>query len=238
MLSPPPVGQSQWTYALLYSFTGGGDGYFPNGDLLLDSNTGALFGTTLCGGASGDGTVFSLTPSADGLWTQSTLWNLNHADPAFSAANPNGALVGATGGLFGTTTAGGVNGAACCGVIFFLSQEIAGNPQYTLKILHQFTGASGDGLGPLAGLFEDSPWTFWGTTGGGGASGLGTVFKLVPDPFHPEEWDYSVVYSFKGGTTDGGLPYSPPTTDGTGALYGTTNIGGTANQGAVYQLMP
>ncbi len=47
-----------------------------------------------------------------------------------------------------------------------------------------------------------------------------------------------MVYSFKGGTTDGGLPYSPLTTDGTGALYGTTNIGGTANQGTVYQVMP
>jgi hypothetical protein len=70
--------------------------------------------------------------------------------------------VGATGGLFGTTTAGGVNGTACCGVVFFLWQEIAGDPQYTLQMLHQFTGASGDGLGPLAGLFEDSSRTFWG----------------------------------------------------------------------------
>ena len=234
-LSPPPPGQSQWTETVLYRFNGGTDGFYPNGDLLLDSSTGALFGTTIYGGLYNDGTVFSLTPSAGGAWTKGTPWNFNHADPVYSAASPNGGLLGSTAGLFGTTLTGGVNG---CGVVFFLWQEIEGSSQYTLKILHQFTGVNEDGNGPLAGLYEDASRTFWGTTQGGGTAGLGTVFKLAPDLFHPEEWDYSVVYSFKGGTDDGALPYSPLIGDGTGALYGTTNIGGTANQGTVFKLTP
>jgi uncharacterized repeat protein (TIGR03803 family) len=44
----------------LYSFTGGADGGFPISTLVYKSGT--FFGTTLLGGASQSGTVFSLTP--------------------------------------------------------------------------------------------------------------------------------------------------------------------------------
>jgi uncharacterized repeat protein (TIGR03803 family) len=43
-----------------YSFTGGSDGYFPEGGLTVLGK--ALYGTTSRGGAGGGGTVFSLTP--------------------------------------------------------------------------------------------------------------------------------------------------------------------------------
>jgi uncharacterized repeat protein (TIGR03803 family) len=49
-----------WNYNLLYSFTGGGDGQYSVSNLVLSE--GKLYGTTLFGGASGNGVVYEVTP--------------------------------------------------------------------------------------------------------------------------------------------------------------------------------
>jgi len=59
-LTPPAKGQTTWTETVLYRFTGS-DGSGPVAGLIAD-NLGALFGTTLNGGISNNGTVFKLTP--------------------------------------------------------------------------------------------------------------------------------------------------------------------------------
>lgn len=46
-------------FTSLYSFTGGSDGYYPQGNLVLSGNT--LYGCAADGGSSGNGTVFSLS---------------------------------------------------------------------------------------------------------------------------------------------------------------------------------
>jgi uncharacterized repeat protein (TIGR03803 family) len=51
-----------WTYILLYRFTGGSDGANPYGTLVFDAS-GNLYGTTEAGGAHGYGVVFELTAS-------------------------------------------------------------------------------------------------------------------------------------------------------------------------------
>jgi hypothetical protein len=65
-LSPPAAGETQWTETVLYSFKGGNDGASPQAGLIADAN-GALYGTTVEGGAAGCfgegcGTVFKLVP--------------------------------------------------------------------------------------------------------------------------------------------------------------------------------
>ncbi|MEI9932720.1 MAG: choice-of-anchor tandem repeat GloVer-containing protein [Rhizomicrobium sp.] len=50
---------SPHTKTTLYSFQGGSDGWFPTGGLVRDK-AGNLYGTTLVGGASGNGTVFKI----------------------------------------------------------------------------------------------------------------------------------------------------------------------------------
>jgi uncharacterized repeat protein (TIGR03803 family) len=52
---------SGWTYASLYDFTGGNDGAYPIGSLVLDKS-GNIYGTTSAGGANGKGVVFEITP--------------------------------------------------------------------------------------------------------------------------------------------------------------------------------
>ena len=54
-----------WTYTGLHDFTGGADGAYPSGSLVLDAN-GSLYGTTTYGGSAqgfgGYGVVFEITP--------------------------------------------------------------------------------------------------------------------------------------------------------------------------------
>jgi len=49
-----------WTYTVLYNFTGGSDGQYSISNLVMKG--GKLYGTTIGGGASGGGTVYSFTP--------------------------------------------------------------------------------------------------------------------------------------------------------------------------------
>lgn len=61
-LTPNAPGQP-WTKTTLHSFGArANDGANPTGPLVLDVTSGALYGTTLYGGRSGDGTVYRITP--------------------------------------------------------------------------------------------------------------------------------------------------------------------------------
>jgi len=96
-------------------------------------------------------------------------------------------------------------------------------------VLHAFTGAKNDGAYPEARLTEDSAGSFYGTTWGGGAHRLGTVFKLAPDGTE------TVLYAFAGGN-DGAEPGAGLVEDKTGNFYGTTVNGGTDDDGTVFKL--
>lgn len=65
-LTPPSGGTGSWSETVLYTFTDGNDGGYPNAGLVLDSN-GNFFGTTFiggpyCSGEGGCGVVFELSP--------------------------------------------------------------------------------------------------------------------------------------------------------------------------------
>ncbi|MGH8202257.1 MAG: beta strand repeat-containing protein [Steroidobacteraceae bacterium] len=93
------------TETVLYSFAGGTtDGTDPTGNLLLASD-GNFYGTTNQGGASGDGTVFKVTPTG----VETVIYSF--AGGATDGANPSAGLIqGSDGNLYGTTSAGGPNG--------------------------------------------------------------------------------------------------------------------------------
>jgi uncharacterized repeat protein (TIGR03803 family) len=81
----------------------------------------------------------------------------------------------------------------------------------------------------------DATGNLYGTTGFGGASNAGTVFKLDPSG------NKTVLYSFKGGS-DGDVPVAGLIMDAAGNLYGTTEDGGSSNCsfgcGIVFELDP
>jgi uncharacterized repeat protein (TIGR03803 family) len=92
-------GTGGWTFSLIHSFGGPGDGLFPNSGVILDAQ-GNLFGTTPEGGTDHVGIVFELSPSSGGTWTENILYNFQlgtggyspHALLAFDAAAISTAL--------------------------------------------------------------------------------------------------------------------------------------------------
>ena len=144
----------------LYSFTVSlTDGTHPYAALVQASN-GLLYGSTSSGGASGYGTIFTITP--EGALT--TI----HSFAVLDGDNPQSKLVEANdGNLYGTTSGGGTTGD---GTIFKIT--LAGS----LTTLYSFDGT--DGAFPIGGLAQSTDGTFYGTTYEGGANNDGTVFTL------------------------------------------------------------
>jgi uncharacterized repeat protein (TIGR03803 family) len=228
---------------VLYNFTGGSDGANPsNGSLIIDSS-GALYGTTVYGGtlgAGGDGTVYKLTPHRNG-WTRTVLHSFppTGSTPGPDGVNPfAGVIFGSDGALYGTTVFGGNSGN---GTVYKLTPPSSGTV-WNETVLYNFMGGA-DGRYGSSSLIFDSSGALYGTAGGGGNSGNGTVYKLTP-PSSGTVWNFTLLYAFAGGGADGALPsYAPLIFDRSGALYGTTRSGGPCSGcgsgfGTVYKLTP
>lgn len=102
------------------------------------------------------------------------------------------------------------------------------------NVIHNFTLGS-DGGGPLVGLALDPSGNFYGTTGYGGTTGNGTVFKLRNTN---SGWVLTPLYEFQGGS-DGATSNAPLSIAADGELYGDTLYGGgAANCGILFKLQP
>jgi uncharacterized repeat protein (TIGR03803 family) len=225
-LSPSASG---WQETVLYSFiTNGIDGFFATGGLVFDA-AGNLYGTTQFGGTGnctngfGCGTVFELSPSAGGSWTETILHDFQGTDGWEAHA---GLIRDAAGNLYGTTANGG---AYSQGTVYELSPGTNGS--WTLKTLHSFTGGS-DGGAPLGGVILDAAGNLYGTTtaGGGGTTactyGCGTVFELSPTNSADGHWTGKLLHNFSKSIADGRYPSASVVFDAAGNLYGTTSEGG------------
>jgi uncharacterized repeat protein (TIGR03803 family) len=161
-------GASGYTLHTLETFDGSNGSYLYAG-LTADAQ-GDLFGTTYSGGANSSGTVFELVHSGSG-YTFETIANLDYNVTGGYVIG--GVTVDAQGDVYGTTEAGGANG---FGTVFELVHGALG---YSLPVeLYSFGGA--DGAMPEAGLLLDANGNLLGTTSGGGAANMGTVFELNP----------------------------------------------------------
>ncbi len=236
-LTPPAVGQTAWTETVLHSFTGGTDGAHPYAGLIFDQN-GALYGTTVVGGASDFGTVFKLTPPATGqtAWTETVLQSFRGGtDGAYPLA---GLIFDQNGALYGTTGGDGAGTGSCvgsCGTVFKLTPPAVGQTAWTETVLHRFGDT--DGNSPSVGLIFDQNGALYGATQAGGSSGQGTVFKLTPPAVGQTRWTETVLFAFTS-DTDGGLPEGGLIFDQNGVLYGTTVVGGASDIGTVFKLTP
>jgi uncharacterized repeat protein (TIGR03803 family) len=217
-----------WTETVLYSFTGGSDGGGPFGAVVLDQS-GNLYGTTVQGGDPSClcGTVYELTYSG-GSWTETTLYSFRTVVGQYDGHYPEAALAfDGSGNLYGTTAFGGHSGKKCsqagCGVVFKLTPS---GSSWTETVLHHFNG--NDGAQPGAGLVIDSQGFIYGTAiTGGNKDGDGSAFLLS------SSGDLARIFRFSGskGCCPGGLIL-----DGSGNAYGTSDLGGPAGLGAVFEL--
>jgi uncharacterized repeat protein (TIGR03803 family) len=203
------------------------DGSFPWSALVFKS--GKLYGTTVNGGAQGEGTVFQLSGS-----TETVLYSFCAQGNCADGANPYAKLLlDKTGNFYGTTTNGGANSA---GTIFKLA------PGGAETVLYSFCSQPNcsDGSSPFAGLVSDADGNLYGTTQGGGSgsfsgqcNGCGVVFELAGNGTE------TVLYAFcsKKECMDGGsflAGMAGLIRAKSGRLYGTTpQFGGNAVNGGV-----
>jgi uncharacterized repeat protein (TIGR03803 family) len=219
-----PASGGRWTETVLYRFTDGSDGAVPETGLIFDA-TGNLYGTTIHGGSSGDGTVFQLTaPTTHGsAWTLNVLHSfIGHTDGKY----PLGSLIfDKAGNLYGPTLFGGRFGG---GTVFQLAAPAAPGGVWILNVLHSFKGGN-DGIDPVGALMLDKQGALYGTTYSG------QVFKEVPPAPGHTAWTLRVLYSFNSvfGLSGGALIAGTK-----GVLYGANAQGGSANRGIVFQLTP
>ncbi len=209
-----------WTESVLYNFTSGTDAINPPAGVTLDTH-GNIFGTASQGGADGGGAVYELSPSGS-TWKETILYNFQGLN---DGQNPVGGVVlDQAGNLYGTTFDGGVNGG---GTVYELSPSGAG---WTFTTLYSFTGGYGGPYNKLT-LAKGS---IYGFTNAEGANGLGSVFKLTKTN---GTWTMTDLYDFPGGN-NGGSPYGSVAVDSNGNVFGTAVVGGTQNQGVIFEITP
>jgi uncharacterized repeat protein (TIGR03803 family) len=196
----------------LYSFTTNSLGCLPFGGL-VQANNGSFYGTASLGGPQGVGTVFQMDTNG--------VVKLVYAFPNGNYP-PNGSLPCATlvqgtnGLLYGTASYGGANGN---GTVFRVTTNGVLSAAWSLN-------AATSGSQPWAGLVQGQDGNFYGTTYEGGAYtygaplwGYGTVFKATAGGL------VAAIHSFS--YEDGAYPSSTLVQGSDGALYGTTQGGGT-----------
>jgi len=238
----PAVGGG-WTETILHSFNWN-DGAYPNGSLVMDA-AGNLYGTTSGGGPYtcnigieyfGCGTIFELSPTSSGTWTETTLY-------AFTGGLDGdvpgvGLVFDKAGNLYGTTFHGG---RSTLGVVFQLAPNGSGG--WTENSIYTFRLSTG--WGSNAPLVFDSAGNLYGTTVEGGpttscANGCGVVYELTPSS--SGKWTEKIIHNFNrlnGNASESGLTF-----DSAGNLYGTTVAGGNvglclkAGCGTVFELSP
>ncbi len=213
-----PQADGTWNATILHSFGASGDGNGPVGGVVFDGK-GNLYGTTAYGGSSGYGTVFELSPNANGSWSESILYNFSGGGDGY----PSTPLTfGPDGNLFGTTDQ----------TAFELSQK---NGAWNLTTLYIFGNqdAHGNNSSSPSGLVFDASGNAYGVTSFGGnqcnTPGCGVVFKLAPES--GGRWKEVLLHQFESAGDGSEVNFSGPAPtllldNSTGRLYGATIYGG------------
>jgi len=221
-------------FTTLYSFAGGTDGGYPQGDLVLSGNM--LYGTAVYSEFEtglGGGTVFEVTTNGTGFTTlHSFIGSPLYPETNTDGQSPVGLLLSGN-TLYGTTSGGGMQ----FGTVFAVNTNGTG-----FKSLYVFTGQN-EGDSPQAGLIISGN-TLYGTSAGNDGFGGGTVdvntngsvFSLQIDGT-----DFSILHSFTATSgsaftnADGANPSAGLILSGN-TLYGTAPYGGSFGDGTVFSV--
>ena len=232
-MTPPLSKGGAWNESILYSFIGyassatQGDGAFPQAALLMD-RAGNLYGTTVRGGANpacwgGCGTVFRLHP-ASGSWTEIVLHRFTGGA---DGSQPLSSLVLSNGILFGTTYLGGTAGG---GTVFELTPA---SGAWTLTPIYEFGVVASAGYIAGPGVAFDLHGNLYGITLGN-LQHNSTLFELTPPATSGGTWSEATLYTFSG-TAGGAGPNGVLLVRGN-TIVGTTIVGGSSQNGTVYEL--
>jgi len=165
------------TFTLLHAFDGSDGGFsepdpYPSYDAgLTQTPDGSLYGTTMCGGANGRGTIYKMTPDGSMTILHSFATPSSYGGDVFNAdgAYPGKLSLASDGNFYGTTIMGGSYG---LGTLYEIT------PDGAFTSLYFFGDVNG--AMPVGGLTEGTDGYLYGTTAGSvaGVGAAGTVFRL------------------------------------------------------------
>lgn len=179
----------------------------------LADDTGRVYLATYGGGKYQRGTVVRL----DGDGAAKMLYEFkDKAGPSYPSSpllrGPDGVLYGVASRMNGTTY----------GTAVF---KLDHGHETTLHFFGEGNSALG---GPMPGLVMDAAGNLYGATVGGGANGIGQVFKIAPDG------TTNVLHSFSG--PDGRWVQGDLMLDANGTIFGTTFAGGAEESGTIFRI--
>lgn len=184
---------------------------------LLEGADGFLYGTSYAGGSNNLGTIFKVDKKG-GRFAQ--LHSFSDGSLPYA-----GLVQAADGSLYGTSAGGGSNNG---GTVFTLATNGTG-----YQVLLDMGATNGDAISPAGGLAISQDGVLYGTTTAGGDYNFGTVFRVKTDGS-----DYRILYSFAGTNlnSDGTGPFGTLLLASDGAIYGTTQAGGTNGYGTIFKI--
>ncbi len=200
---------------VLHTFTGSTtDGKYPTYTTLLMDAQGNFYGVTEEGGSADGGILYKL--SKTGKLTILHSFKGGTTDGCNVLGTP---FMDAAGNFYGTTSSCGTH---TLGTVW----EVKKNGQE--RLLHSFAGGTSDGEYPLAGVVKDATGNLYGNTETGGASDVGTVYRIS------NTGKFTLLHSFDG--TDGKYPYGSFAQNSKGTIFGSTLNGGTIGYGTVWKI--
>ena len=204
-------------YVTLRHFSGF-DGRNPS-EALIEVD-GLLYGTTPFGGSTDQGTIYMFDPKHPDF-----NFRVLHSFAGKDGAVPQAALLAIDGRLYGTTNLGGMYG---MGTVFSIDPSGA-----NYSVIHHFQGL--DGANPHAALMQARDKHIYGTTTAGGVgdtySFFGSIFRMNVGYSN----DFSIIHRFS--QTDGISTQARLIEASDGALYGSTQAGGSEDRGVVFRLV-
>ena len=231
-----PRANGTWSEQVLLDFPSENAGLINPG--LTRDAAGNFYATTYSSFGPAYGSLFQLTRSRAGLWTEMIVHDFtNGSDGGAPYCTP---LLDSAGNIYGTTLEGGTDNR---GVVFEFSPS--GQASWNETVLYNFAGTT-DGYNAESLVF-DQAGDLVGTTQNGGApectssGGCGTIFELKPTS--NGSWTKTTLHTF-GQFQDGNYSAYPSNlvTDSLGNIYGSVAYGGSQNCSAgcgfVFELSP
>ena len=218
----------------IYNFAGSPDGKQPQATMGFQQKNNWPVTTTTSGGDANLGAVVEFRRKQPQPWSESVLYSFKGGTSFEDGAQPAGVFMKETDAaspIFVSAVSGGINNN---GALVELTPTSSSGTSFSEGFIYRFAG-SPDGANPWGAVVSDSAGNLYGTTENGGANYGGTIYRMQPKGSTYAE---SVVHSFGASGTDGSHPLSSLAIDKRRDLYGTTESGGYAGAGTVFELTP
>jgi uncharacterized repeat protein (TIGR03803 family) len=232
-LTPPATASTRWSEKLIWSFAGTPDGDTPYAGVVWNEAAGTLYGTTEYGGTGRAGSVYALKQGAGGTWSESVIWSFTNTGGDGHFPGTATVILGPGGTVLGSTGDGGNcdgSDGSGWGIVYQLSPPSSVAPAWTESVLYCLGNGGTTGRG-IAQLVADRAGNLFFPTGWGEQGQGPFIYRL--SPAGGSTWQATLLAKLTSGAESVNGPLTP---DADGNLYGSTDRGGSKQDGTVFEL--